>query len=362
MQDRSSRLRPFAWIRRLAHRRSPDRARANTKHPRETTVPESTKSKHITPSQQHSEAVVNHAPRRAQEQRPIGSIGSDQEVVSGRSLAENCRSMTPTVVTNPETIISEGDRQSKAGTHATFTGGVSSTSGGGNSVFSSPNHSNGSLTTTLTTIQSQATSTGVANHLAATQPYHQTSTYFSHQYPTGPVSALPAHLNPHQVHMPTTYRSATANNLLTDNASVITLASSSHRRQRRNSLDTDASIRAIRPSSVWGGSRESLPLSVLSQNVDSTVGASHPFPPTQSRLTGRDDRSLHSAAGVGAPALSSERNSIYAGKSGSGAADGASFVDGSVRSGYIGHVRNGSTAGSIGGYSNTWAGTKENIV
>ncbi|KAK9474627.1 uncharacterized protein V1510DRAFT_411531 [Dipodascopsis tothii] len=39
-----------------------------------------------------------------------------------------------------------------------------------------------------------------------------------------------------------------------DNASIITLASSS---KRRKSLDTNASTRALAPSSLWG-SRESL--------------------------------------------------------------------------------------------------------
>lgn len=66
---------------------------------------------------------------------------------------------------------------------------------------------------------------------------------------------------------PLNYSTATAGGLLTDNASILTLASSSKRR-RRHSLDTDASVRALAPSSLWGGSRESLPLSVLSGNFD----------------------------------------------------------------------------------------------
>ncbi|RPA79924.1 hypothetical protein BJ508DRAFT_362838 [Ascobolus immersus RN42] len=68
----------------------------------------------------------------------------------------------------------------------------------------------------------------------------------------------------------TTYSSATANGLLTDNASVITLASS----HRRRSFDTDASVRALAPRSLWGGSRESLPLSILSQNLERSERAS----------------------------------------------------------------------------------------
>ena len=43
---------------------------------------------------------------------------------------------------------------------------------------------------------------------------------------------------------------------------------------RRRSVDTDASVRALAPSSVFGGSRESLPLSVLSSNFESGLGRS----------------------------------------------------------------------------------------
>ncbi|KAK9468229.1 hypothetical protein V1512DRAFT_259028 [Lipomyces arxii] len=45
-----------------------------------------------------------------------------------------------------------------------------------------------------------------------------------------------------------------------DNASILTLASSSKR--RRKSIDTNASTRALAPESLFGGSRESLPLTV----------------------------------------------------------------------------------------------------
>jgi len=203
----------------------------------------------------------DHSPVEKHDQQPVMS--------SNRSTA-------PTFATNPETIHSEAGL-SRHGTSYTMGGGKSSTSGGGNSVFSSPNHSSRSLTTTLTTIQSSATST-VLNQGQGTAPagshtghhHHQaqpsqSSTYFSHQYPQTPVSAIPQHLNPHASHLPLTYRSATANNLLTDNASIMTLASSTHPRGRRNSLDTNASIRAIPPTSTWGGSRESLPLSTFSQ-------------------------------------------------------------------------------------------------
>lgn len=106
-------------------------------------------------------------------------------------------------------------------------------------------------------------------------------------------------------------------------------------------MDTDASVRALAPSSLFGGSRESLPLSVLSANIDpGTTSAPHQARPSVGGLNER--ASIYSATGV-APALQSERNSYYAGKQ-TVTADG-----GSVRSGRLGHGRNDSISGSIGG-------------
>lgn len=95
-------------------------------------------------------------------------------------------------------------------------------------------------------------------------------------------------------------------------------------------MDTDASVRALAPSSLWGGSRESLPLSVLSANIDPTSSLHN-----ASRL-GAERNSIYSATGV-APAIPSERNSLYA-KQGDGA---------SVRSGRLGHGRPDSISGSV---------------
>jgi hypothetical protein len=105
-------------------------------------------------------------------------------------------------------------------------------------------------------------------------------------------------------------------------------------------MDTDASVRALAPSSLFGGSRESLPLSVLSANIESTTATPHQPRPSVGGLNER--ASIYSATGV-APALPSERNSYYAGKQ-SIAADGSS-----VKSGLLGHGRNDSISGSIGG-------------
>lgn len=264
------------------------------------------------------------------------------------------KSAAPTLATTPDLSNNEAD-QSKSGTTLAGGGGMSSHSGGGsNSIFSSSNHSSRSLTTTLTTIQSTAPSahlqhagvpTGaLTGHQAAAgaahghqhHPSHSSSVYFQHQYPTTPTaSTVPTYLQtPSSIytasHLPTTYRSATANNLLTDNASILTLASSSQQAGRRNSLDTAASVRAIAPSSQWGGSRESLPLSTLSQPIDGpgmsgAGGLGHNIASQRPSIGGHpatERGSIYSNQGVTAPLLSSERNSIYTGRTGT--AGGAS--------------------------------------
>jgi hypothetical protein len=111
-------------------------------------------------------------------------------------------------------------------------------------------------------------------------------------------------------------------------------------------MDTDASVRALAPSSLFGGSRESLPLSVLSANVDSNTAVGTPGL-HQARASGANERaSIYSATGV-APALPSERNSYYAGK------QNVMGDNGSVKSGRVGHGRTDSISGSIGGIAGT---------
>ena len=255
---------------------------------------------------------------------------------SGDGLAPpttGARSMAGTVSTEndgPRSINAPSHGASSvAGTSRTMGGGVESRRGG-DSTFSSPAPSVQSLATTLTTIQSIGPN-GSGNAQPAPSTNNTQSIQFSQPFPTtSPASAIPAHLAP--AGNPTTYSTATANNLLTDNASILTLASSSKRRRRR-SIDTDASVRALAPSSLWGGSRESLPLSVLSSNVD---GIPPTAPTSSSRIAERN--SIYSSTGV-APAIASERNSVYT-KQGDGA---------SVRSGRLGHGRPDSISGGIGG-------------
>lgn len=411
--DRPSKRRPFAaWVKRLTNLKGGEQ---NGSHGKEKkTGNPLTGGKHKKGSSGNDNVknnpypesgyVYRQSPRSSRDGQlsfatpthPRNDDGSS--VISGaqqeRENHPSNRSKAPTVATIPDTVNSDTGH-SKAFT--TTTGGaLSSIDGAGHgSTFSSPNHSNQSLTTTLTTIQS----TSPANTLQQVNNTHshgqqpgQPAVMFSHQYPVSPnpsnmnaPSAIPRHLtannDPHQ------------STLLTDDASIVTLASSSKRRRR--SMDTDASVRALAPGSTWGGSRESLPLSVLSGNNEasdraSTTGLYAPsIRPSMAGLASAERASIYSNQGVTAPALASERNSYYAGprkdlgdakslRSVTGLdarsqydarsinnvdakslkADDARSLrnqegsirnyEGSIRSGALGHGRNDSIPGSIG--------------
>ncbi|KAI9852855.1 MAG: hypothetical protein M1838_004414 [Thelocarpon superellum] len=334
-----------------------------------------------TPSSQGtgSESSISHS-------RPSGRSSVDDV----RHATAGAASAAATLATDAGTSHSDAAQSAVAPSSANITvgGAMSSHGGGGGSTFSSPAPSLRSLTTTLTTIQSTAPSAmmpGGASATTASQvpalphtangpPHHhhhhhpslqpvdaqnQQGAHFTHQFPSSPpASALPSHLAPQPAGgNPTTYVAATANNLLSDNASILTLASSSKRRRRR-SMDTDASVRALAPSSLWGGSRESLPLSVLSGNVseppNATAATVHQARPSLGGMTNPERASVYSSSGI-APALTSERNSYYAGKQGAGwTVDG-----GSVKSGLLGHGRNDSITGSIGGAGSPLASPRE---
>ncbi|EGS23068.1 uncharacterized protein CTHT_0015540 [Thermochaetoides thermophila DSM 1495] len=259
------------------------------------------------------------------------------------------RSMALTIATDHETARSIAAASLITGTTRTAT-----YRGGRDSTFSSPAPSVRSLTTTLTTIQT--TAHGVTGGHQHQHSHHNSQVIqFSQPFPTTPASAIPAHLQqPQPAGHPITYAAATANGLLTDNASILTLASSSKRRRRR-SLDTDASTRALPPSSLWGGSRESLPLSVLSANLDN-VGSPNNTAPNgvpgtpglhrSGTLTTTGERaSIYSATGILAAATAGERSSLHARQGLNGGADAAS-----VRSGLLGHGRADSASGSVLGF------------
>ena len=296
----------------------------------------------------------SHAPPRLSFSTPLSSQRSRHSSLSQskHSLSNShdsqapAKSRAPTLSTTAETALSDA-ANSKAGTSAT----AAKTDGDRYSTFSSPAHSLRSMTTTLTTVQSAAAPLQAPNPSAHTghasgnpgSSVHPPS-HFSHQFPSSPpATAVPAHLAPPG--HPTTYNTATANNILTDDASILTLASSSKRR-RRNSLDTNASVRALAPASMFGGSRESLPLSVLSGTiVDPSSASVSNAPGVLQRNPGiaAERASLISSSG-NAPALASERNS-YLGKQG----DGASVRSGLFGGGSGGHGRNDSFTNSIGG-------------
>ncbi|KAH7021142.1 uncharacterized protein B0I36DRAFT_367581 [Microdochium trichocladiopsis] len=377
--ERSSRRRPFAsWVKKLAAFKNgsssadsaedkrdgpsktgkklrPSKNRYNNPYPQSGRVPDSTPAHHSQPS-----LSTAHTHRNVSFDEDDGrSRGS---ILSGDGPAPPTTagglSMAGTVSTDHDASHSihapSHMASSVAGTSRTANGGFDGRRGE-DSTFSSPAPSVRSLTTTLTTIQSVNPNTalnapgGPSQSQAASQGNPQTI-QFTQPFPSVPASAIPAHLAPHGP--PNTYNTATANNLLTDNASILTLASSSKRRRRR-SMDTDASVRALAPSSLWGGSRESLPLSVLSANVD---GSTTMQPGTSvyqgsSRIAGAERTSIYSATGV-APALPSERNSYYAGKQLAGDAV-------SVRSGFFGHNRADSVTGSVGGVNSPLASPRE---
>jgi hypothetical protein len=283
------------------------------------------------------------APLSSQRSQHSSLSQSKHSISASHDSQAQFKSRAPTLSTTAETAASDA-ANSKAGTAAT----AAKTDGDRNSTFSSPTHSVRSMTTTLTTVQSTAPLNAHANTTAAGNATGTTSggsiqppNNYSNQFPSSPpVTAVPAHLAPHT--HPTTYNSATANNMLTDDASILTLASSSKRR-RRNSLDTNASVRALAPASMFGGSRESLPLSILSASIadPSNASATNASGALQ-RNPGivAERASLISSSGI-APALASERNS-YLGKQGDAA---------SIRSGLLsgGHGRNDSFTNSVGG-------------
>ncbi|KAK6212650.1 hypothetical protein LQW54_005071 [Pestalotiopsis sp. IQ-011] len=366
--ERSGRRRPFStWVKKLANFKNGSSSSDANKHhpPKRDHVSKESKRKpskqnnpypqsgRIAPPHHHSQpslstthtgVTTNLSEGRSQTSLQSSVEGAAPPTAGGLSVAgtdgEACQSiMAPSHMTS-----------SVAGTSRTANGRI-----GGDSTFSSPAPSVRSLTTTLTTIQSVAVDPN-QNQPQASSHHNSNSQniQFSQPFPTAsPASAIPAHLAPHGTSgtaNPTTYHMATANNLLSDNASMLTLASSSKRRRRR-SFDTDASVRAMAPSSIWGGSRESLPLSVLSSNMDG-VPATPALHQTTSRMAANNERnSMYSTTGIAA-ALPSERNSLYTKQSIAG--DGAS-----VRSGLFGHGRADSINGSVIGITSPLASPLE---
>lgn len=353
--DRPGRRRPFStWMKKLTNFKGSSTADpnqpVNTKRNGYSTKSHSKKHALSKNNNPYPESGINggiHNGHRSFSTVPTGPSISTSSLDRRHSLRSSVDGVAPPTIGNKSTaatISTDIAHSDAAASHAASSGQATNTtvgiSGRGvDSTFSSPAPSVRSLATTLTTIHSATPNAAPISHHTSNNTQ---SVQFSHQFPTSPPpNALPAHLLPQgSGGHPATYGTATANNLLTDNASILTLASSSKRRRRR-SMDTDASVRALAPSSLFGGSRESLPLSVLSASIDT---APHQIRPSVAGLNER--ASIYSATGV-APALPSERNSFYAGKQAMGA-DGAS-----IKSGLLRHGRNDSISGSIGGVEPT---------
>ncbi|KAI0851963.1 hypothetical protein F5Y00DRAFT_204354 [Daldinia vernicosa] len=366
-QERPGRRRPFTtWVKKLANFKnaasSTEGGRHN--HSKRDAIPKNSKkrpSKNNNPYPQSGRigiAIPTH-------QTPGSRSSMRTSTEEAAPPTAGAPSIAHTVCTDYEATQSlhapSHMASSVTGTSRTAGGGLDSRKGG-DSTFSSPAPSVRSLTTTLTTIQSLGPNAAVngpaqGGHSSnqgnqSNQGNYQTI-QFTQPFPTSsPASAIPPYLAPHS--NPTTYNTATANNLLTDNASILTLASSSKRRRRR-SMDTDASVRALAPSSLWGGSRESLPLSVLSANIDGSGGRDMSTPglhQSTSRIAGANERtSIYSTTGI-TPTLAGERNSFYAKQSLAG--DAAS-----VRSGLFNHNRADSISGSVGGVNSPLASPRE---
>ncbi|KAJ5483529.1 hypothetical protein N7530_002775 [Penicillium desertorum] len=319
VHDRNARRRPFSnWVKRLANLKSSSDSTTNRWSNKRHTGNKGKKG-----DQENNPYPLSGTINRDRgTQTPTDSYTDDHYGAESRSRSDpslclgyenpapltSAKSAAPTISTNGDAAFSEA-AYSKAGTLTTGTEGFSTHGGGEGSTFSSPAPSIRSMTTTLTT--------------------------------------SPPHLVPQSHAM--TYSAATANNALTDNASLLTLASSSKRR-RRNSLDTNASVRGLAPSSVFGGSRESLPLSVLSGNTTeasntSVFNASGVLSrPSIVGLASAERISVYSASGaIPLASTTAERGGLYTTKQTTGG-DTAS-----IRSGVQSHSRNDSTAASIAG-------------
>ncbi|KAG2420623.1 hypothetical protein HFD88_000236 [Aspergillus terreus] len=368
MPDRNGRRRPFSsWMKRLANLKSSTESStrwSNKRHGMPKSKGRSCKNNpyplsgtpHVNDyasDNTTSDVSDDYNHRSCSQSAPSVAFSGYENQVP----ATSAKSTAPTISTNADTAISDA-AHSKAGTSATAGGAISSMGGGAGSTFSSPAPSVRSLTTTLTTVQSAAPSGHLYNqhaqnahpglpHTNSSQSTTTQQVQFSHQFPPSPATAVPPHLVPHGHSV--TYSTATANNILTDNASILTLASSSKRR-RRNSLDTNASVRALAPSSVFGGSRESLPLSVLSGNAGepsntSTFNAPGVLNrPSLVGLASAERISVYSSSGAAPVSGGGERGSFYASKASPGTGDGASIMSGSQS-----HSRHDSNAASISG-------------
>ncbi|KAK9386068.1 hypothetical protein V1515DRAFT_606026 [Lipomyces mesembrius] len=147
-----------------------------------------------------------------------------------------------------------------------FASATASTSAGTMTPHSSKRHLQSKLTPSITTTTTATTTSRRSpSILSSSSSTNNTS-----------LMTLPPGFNHVTTSTANSINTSTSNYYYGDNASVITLASSSKR--RRKSIDTNASTRALAPDSLFGGSRESLPLTVATGGGASRVGRSVSVP------------------------------------------------------------------------------------
>ncbi|KAK9366373.1 hypothetical protein V1509DRAFT_654800 [Lipomyces kononenkoae] len=152
-----------------------------------------------------------------------------------------------------------------AGTYAynnVFSSPTASTSAGTMTPHSSKRHMQSQLTPSITTTTTGTTgSRRSPSILSSSSSTNNTS-----------LMTLPPGFNHVTTSTANSINTSISNYYYEDNASIITLASSSKRRRR--SFDTNASTRALAPDSIFGGSRESLLLTVAAGGATSNIGRS----------------------------------------------------------------------------------------
>ncbi|KAK9235448.1 hypothetical protein V1525DRAFT_409898 [Lipomyces kononenkoae] len=186
---------------------------------------------------------ANHSHSR---RRASGSICDDHlSVDSGFSLNLNATNAAGTYLYNN-----------------VFASTSASTSAGTMTPYSSKRHIQSQLTPSITTTTTGTTgSRRSPSILSSSSSTNNTS-----------LMTLPPGFNHVTTSTANSINTSISNYYYEDNASIITLASSS--KKRRKSIDTDASTRALAPDSIFGGSRESLPLTVATGGATSSLGRS----------------------------------------------------------------------------------------
>ena len=291
----TDRRKPFTnWVKKLNQKMKRTKG-LNNPYPQSGHV----SSKHAQHGQQQRESQsIDYPQSTITSQRPQTLVHSAEELNRHSMLSTTSGRPSAEVEGRPPTHAPSYGGTSFAGTNITATDPRRA-----DSTFSSPAPSARSVATTLSTIQSQMANgvllngqpTNANTPQPTSRPQQQQHQAVQYTQPEALTTAMPAgegDRNRRSAYRPATYSAIIANNLLTDNISILTLASSTQRRRRR-SWDTDydhASVRAL-PPSQFGGSRESLPLSVLSANLDGQ--------PTSPGLTTARSIAERSVSGLG---------------------------------------------------------------